>query len=478
MNCDLIARDRCDGPAKWPVPVAETPHSRAYPTGRRLPLTITEELFFEIERQAGPSNMQFEVRVAGALDEARLGAALAAAVALHPMTRLRFAAERFLFRRPQWEIMEPVATQTFAVARVHDDPAMTELRDQFFNEPIDVSAGPPLRVLLARRAGGDSVLFSIHHAIADGIGGIRFVNSVSRAYAGKADPVPDVDPLVVRDFRALLGRTAVPNRPDGSLRDHFRKFVAVRPRGASCAPVSGICTTILPIEKCRRLDPRRFGPDATLNDLLIAALHLTVASWNATLGAPADGIAVLVPINLRPAAWNSEVVANLIMVDRNVTTAAQRTSLESLVAAVLTQTNPMKSGAAFSTLMSRPDWLFWLITRVYTPFTLQIGRLSPLRIDERSRSKGHWLTLPCANLGRVERKIAGFGGEAGELTEFWASPPSPMPIGVGMTTIILHGRIHIGLRYDCRLFDARAAADFSGLFVEHLTALGNGSQAG
>jgi hypothetical protein len=49
----------------------------------------------------------------------------------------------------------------------------------------------------------------------------------------------------------------------------------------------------------------------TINDVLVAALHLTVHSWNTKHDAPADRIGVQMPINIRPADRLWDVVSNL-----------------------------------------------------------------------------------------------------------------------------------------------------------------------
>src|SRR3954453_11501622 len=69
----------------------------------RYRMHAVEELF-ALDHPDEPPTMQFELRVSGSLDEARLTEAIAAAVALHPMTQARQVAGRFILRPPLWEI--------------------------------------------------------------------------------------------------------------------------------------------------------------------------------------------------------------------------------------------------------------------------------------------------------------------------------------------------------------------------------------
>ncbi len=70
----------------------------------RLPFSVFEELLTIGDRPDTPSTIQTEYRFKGVLDEGRLRAAVAAAVAAHPMTRARQVSPRARLRPPQWEI--------------------------------------------------------------------------------------------------------------------------------------------------------------------------------------------------------------------------------------------------------------------------------------------------------------------------------------------------------------------------------------
>jgi NRPS condensation-like uncharacterized protein len=55
-----------------------------------------------------------------------------------------------------------------------------------------------MRFLPARTPGSDKLLAAAHHAASDGIGTLRLMTSLARAYAGRPDPTPDIDPVASR----------------------------------------------------------------------------------------------------------------------------------------------------------------------------------------------------------------------------------------------------------------------------------------
>jgi NRPS condensation-like uncharacterized protein len=451
-------------PSAETVPRASTPNSDSSRCVR-IPVNILEEIFLFLDRPGEPATMQFEFRVEGTIDEIRMRAALERAFAMHPMMQVALAARRYLLRPPLWEMPAPRSSDLLDVLECSNDQELAAIRDEFYSRPIDFSQAPWARALIVHRPGGDSVLLSIHHAIADGIGSLRFVNSVTRSYASAADPVPSIDPLTVRDFRSHVVKRAPRAAPPDDVTGRIADFTG---ETSTPGPGYGVCHTVLSSETCRRLNPSQYGDAVTLNDLLVAALHLSIAEWNANRGQTSEAIALLVPVNLRPAEWYSDVVVNLVFSERIVSSAEQRSSAAKTVTAVARQTARLRDGHGFARVLTRPVWFRRVIAGFILPAMLYLGRYLP------GRDRGPWVTMLTANLGRIETKVADLGGEAGELTEFWSSPPAPMPMGIAMTTVILRGRLHISVRYHRALLDAEAARAFSALYSETIIKLGRG----
>jgi NRPS condensation-like uncharacterized protein len=340
-----------------------------------------------------------------------------------------------------------------------DESALAAARVEFYDRPIGLRRAPALRVLLVHQPGGDSLMLNAHHAITDGVGALRLLHSVARAYSGRPDPIPPVDPLEVRDPKTFYGsatrrrfpKLEPPRTPTGA-----RAFIA--PEGARLGSGYGFLHVTLPAEQVRRLDPRRFEPSATVNDLLLAALHLAIVEWNARRHHRCDCIAVFMPTNSRPPEWRDELVVNHTAGGKITSTPEQRATSAALMASVAEQTRWIKSGSAAAAVFDRPYWVLNL-----TPLLLpMISFLLGDRVEN---------TAVLSNLGRLH-EVPGFGTEAGEVTEFWFSPPCGMPMGLSVGVAAVQGRLHLAFRYRRALFDETAARHFADLVLECLLRLG------
>jgi NRPS condensation-like uncharacterized protein len=428
----------------------------------RVPFSIGEEILHFADSADEPMNNQFEVRVAGAFDEERLRKAIVAALRVHPIARARRVAPRFLFRAPQWEIGEAAAADVLSVIECESDSDLNAARGDFYNKRIGIEEAPALRFLLARRPGGDALLLSASHAITDGLGVMRLFRSVARAYAGVADPVPDVDPLAARHLKRQFGGdfpprankaprlTTIPGRPS---------FIAPDKRDHDAGYVFSHVS--VPSEQRRRLNPARFCPGATLNDLLLAALHHAIAVWNARLGQPCDTTSVLMPVSLRPREWYNEVVGNLVMSGEVISTPEQRSSSAALLKAVTEQTQRIRSGDRFASVLGTPAWL-------YNQFPLI---LLLLRFVTRDRGRS---AAVLTFMGRIERDAPDFGPDAGEITEVWGTPPAVSPLGLSIGAGHYHGRLFLTFRFRRAVLDDAAARRFSSTFVESLMEFAEG----
>lgn len=221
----------------------------------------------------------------------------------------------------------------------------------------------------------------MNHAAADGIGSLRVLCSIARAYAGQADPVPDVDPLTPRDPAAAFfpgGGFGGPVRRGlallRELHEAAGKWTRVAPEGGEDRPGYGFHRVALTAEQTAAFVGGH-PAGVTVHDLLLAALHLTVEEWNAEHRVSAGRIGVMMPVNLRPRAWWHEVVGNARV-----------------------QRLPLRLRRALASLLSRD------------PF-VPTGVLS--------------------NLGRVDEPLS-FGPEVGEVAEVWFSPPAKTPSGLAV----------------------------------------------
>ena len=291
------------------------------------------------------------------------------------------------------------------------------------------------------------------------MGALRFLHSVARAYSGRPDPVPAVDPLAVRDPAAAsvaVARRRFPKADPPSTPTGARAFLA--PEGARRGLGFGFLLATVPADECRHLDPRRFDPSATINDLLLAAIHLAVAAWNVRRHRRCDCVAVFMPANSRPPEWRNELVINCTVGGKILSSPQQRATAEALMAVVTEQTRWIKSGRAAAALLDRPSWLLNLIPLLLPMISFLMGD----RVEN---------TAVLSNLGRID-DLPSFGDEAGAPAELWFSPPCGMPMGLSVGVAGVQGRLHVAFRYRRALFDDGAARRFADLFLECLLRLG------
>jgi NRPS condensation-like uncharacterized protein len=428
----------------------------------RVPFSLVEEITGRHDRAPNPMTMHAEFRLSGRLDPDRLRLALGRALAAHPMTRARMVAGRRLLRPPLWEVAERVEADCLDTLRYEDESALDAARLALINRPIDLRHAPALRVLLAQGPDGDSLLAVGSHVMCDGLGLNRFVHSVARAYAGRPDPLPDADPIAVRDLRTLfrlsdVAKHRAPTRPntlEGPL-----EFLAADPSPAPDRPGYGLARLDLPDAQRRTLNPRRFGPASSWNDLLLVGLHLAIAAWNAHHGATPGRIAVFMPLSLRPIDWFNQVVANLTLGGNTTSTPDQRAEVPRLAASVLDQTQWMKAGGGLSKLLETRDLVYKNLP-VLLPLIFRF-------LGDRGK---HSAVL--TYFGKVDGTLPDFGPEAGEVLDAWGSPPVVDPPGLAIAASLYRGRLIASFRYRRSRLGDEAAARFARLYLETLLALG------
>lgn len=178
--------------------------SREHEVPAPLALSAVDEMIMHLQDARSPWNVQVELAVEGRLDEARLHQAVLACTRRHPLARARLAPWRRSDRTYWWRFAEEADVCPVRLARCVDEAAVEELRRQLHGERIDLGTSPGFRVVLARCPTRDLVLLSVNHVVADGVGALRLMQSIGRAYRAVDDPL-DPSPLhEARDLQALL----------------------------------------------------------------------------------------------------------------------------------------------------------------------------------------------------------------------------------------------------------------------------------
>jgi NRPS condensation-like uncharacterized protein len=430
--------------------------SRESTCERRVPFSVVDEAVHLLDNEVEPWSIQLEVRVEGHLDEARLRAALAEALARHPMARARKATSRLRDNRFQWEITRVPDLDPFSTVDCPDDDALADTRADLQSIAIPLIESPPLRVRLARHPDGDLVMLNVKHTAIDGFGSIRVLRSVARAYWGLPDPQPDLELEATRDLRDSLAaedsaerRRRIATLLD-KLRDEVQPTARLVPDGGTEKPGYAFHHASLSPETTNALSAVEGG---TVNDVLLAALHLALAGWNDDHGAPARRIGVMLPVNLRPEEWWEEMAGNFSLNVRVATSARERESPEDVLRAIADQSNRIKKGGTGASLMevlgglpSLPVWAK--------------QSLSPLLAFSGDRLVD---TALLSNLGAIDEPPE-FGPDAGATTQMWFSAPCRMPLGLSIGTVTVGGRLHVSYRYRHPQFDAEAATRFAATY--------------
>lgn len=338
-----------------------------------------------------------------------------------------------------------------------------EVRSRFYARAPELHRSPVFAVAVVRETVGDRLLLNFHHAAFDGMGGLRLLLSLARAYAGEPD---EVGGPPIEEARNLKGVAGSRDLFDVLIRARGLAKPAIdRKRTTRVAPDGGspdgprFVFAPLTIESDEMATAVARRPEgATVNDLAMAALALTILQWNRTHDVPAaDSVSVNMPVNFRPTAWSTEVISNFASYLAIVLRVDEVTDLEKATAIVAGITGPLKqSGAA--------GWVVDLLEGgKVLPAMLkrQLQLLLPLVEDRFVES------VCLSNLGRVD--VPAFGGEAGDTTEVWFSPTaamSVMPIGVGL--VGFGGTLRAMFRGDGRTIGGEALGRFAALYRDTL----------
>ncbi|HEX2273202.1 MAG TPA: hypothetical protein VHG90_04950 [Acidimicrobiales bacterium] len=430
----------------------------------RFPFTVVDDIVHHLDTPLEAWSIETEVAVEGRLDDDRLRQAVGEALARHPMARARCIPARGTERSYTWELTEAPDLDPLVVVDCPDDAALGTLRDRLQSLSVPLAESPPLRMRLAHHPGGDRLMLNANHAAFDGFGCVRLLQSIGRAYTGDDDPQPDVDLADARDVERHLSADDSTVRLErlktlaDKLRDLAEAPARVAPEGGEEEAGYRIVHRSVPPEGAQRLS--EIDHPGTVNDVLMAGLHLAIAAWNAEHGTNTGRVSVLMPMNLRPKEWSQEVVTNFVLMTRVSTTPADRISPSATLAAITGQTEHVKqwgTGASAIELLGRSARLpLWMKQSISPLLRLTGNRL----VD----------TALLSNLGKIPDPPA-FGSDAGPTTGLWFSAPARLPCGVSIGTASLGGALHLSVRVRRPLLGPDASQRFTDTFVAELARL-------
>src|SRR4051794_24173772 len=166
-------------------------------------LNVLDELYLHLDREAEPWSVHLEIRCDRRLDAERLEAAVREAALRHPIARARLGPSRFTDVRYDWGIAAELETIDLEEVECDSAADVDRAREELLSRTPSLEDPGPFSLLLAHQPDGDAIVLNLHHAAGDGLAALRLMGSIARAYGGEDDPVPELDPLEVRDIRAL-----------------------------------------------------------------------------------------------------------------------------------------------------------------------------------------------------------------------------------------------------------------------------------
>jgi NRPS condensation-like uncharacterized protein len=418
-------------------------------------LNILDELYLHLDRSDEPFSVHMEVQVDGRVDGTRLRGAIAEAASRHPIARARLSDVRGTDRRYHWEVEEGLEDFPLEVL----DSGLREERSRLLSFSVPLEESPPFAMSLVHGSGGDSIVMNMRHAAGDGMSAMRLMASTLRAYGGEEDPMPDVDPLAVRDIQEIVGAGSIAERVGRvrALVEHVARFATpptrIAPQGGD-DDLPGYDFELLRFgagEAERIMGLKRDG--ATANDVLLGALAVAIRRWNEEHGQGSGRIALMMPVNLRPKEWQFDFIGNYASY---VTVHIPEDSQEELGSAI--------AAAAESTRRIKDDGIAGLIVDLLEfPTVLPTG--IKRRLEQLIPLTGNMVvdTAVLSNLGKLDA-LPRLDDEAGDVKAIWFSPPGRMPLGASFGVATMNGEMFVTLRYRRALFDAAGAAEFGALY--------------
>ncbi len=466
---------------------------------------VPDELTCYYDRPAEPANVHLEIRVPGRLDESVLRASVRAVLAAEPGIRARRRPAGRWRRSYYWEFPPVADADPVHVIAYGDQADLDRQRDTFLSQSPSLDTAPPLRFLLASGPGGASLILNAHHACFDGLSCLRLLRNVAEEYsaaqetaraagacpvtsatraapaspvtsparaaqaspvtsparAAQASPVTNPAPAAGRLAGRPAGRPAAAAGPlPATSASRLRRGGAITRiapgQGLSRAtPLPGYGVYLLTWDGLAVTDSLR-SAGASVNDLLIAALMITISEWNESRGAARGRIRITMPVGdpaqgSRDGQWAN--LSRLTAITARVTAA---TAAAELLREVARQTRYAKD---------HPGPQVDLVSRALAAAPVPVA-VKSLLLRTALRVAGPLFcdTSLVSNLGVIEAPAFG----AASAADVWFSTSAHMPRGLSLGAVTIGGQLRLTFRYRRCLFLAGDAAEFAGRYVKVL----------
>ena len=451
---------------------------------------VPDQLTCYYDRPAEPANVHVEVRVPGRLNESAIRASVQAVLAAEPGLRARRSPAGGWRHSYYWEFPAAPDADPVLAATHADQPGLDAQRDAFLSQAPPLDLSPPLRFLLTSGPGGDCLILSAHHARFDGLSCLRLLRCVAGEYgtraaaAGRA-PLPAADsgrqPAAGRTAPGPartapgsartapgLARTALGAAPAAA--EHRAPAARVpRPGGGRIARIEsgqggsgrslpGYGAHLMSWDGLAVSDRLR-ACGASVNDLLISALVLTIADWNESRD-PRRGrggsIRITMPVGERAQGGQDGQWANRSRLTAATVSASSAARPADLLGEVARQTGRAKE---------RQGAQVGLASRILATAPVPVAaKHLILRAALRIAGPLFCDTSLVSNLGQVEAPAFG----AMTAAEIWFSTSAHMPRGLSLGAVTAGGSLRLTFRYRRALFSAADAAEFAARYAKAL----------
>ena len=421
---------------------------------------LADELTCYYDRPAEPANVHLEARVPGRLDPAAISTGVSAVLASQPriMSRRRQGSWQ---RRYYWEFPVPASADPVLITAYTGQEDLDKQRDAFLSTSPSLADAPPLRFMLASGAGGDHLILNAHHAAFDGLSCLRLMHEVAAAYrseAGSGEARASLPPVLdakrAPAMEPVRSRRASAGRPDAT-RARIGKTARIAPGSDTDRNRPGYGAHLVTWDEVAVTDSlRRAG--FSVNDLLIAALMITISDWNQARGRGTGQIKITMPVGDKRQAGSHGRWANLSRLTSVAAWVAAGSRPDDVIAGVASQTRAAKERAG-----PQLDLASRVLAATPLPVTVKHMLLrSALRVA------GPFLcdTSLVSNLGVVEPLTFG----ATPATEVWFSTSAHMPRGLSLGAVTAGGALRLTFRYRRALMSGTDAAEFAAAYAKAL----------
>lgn len=439
-----------------------------------LPLSPFEAYMVADDSPRYPMTVVVAAEFEGIFEPGALQAAVDEILPRHPLLSSR------VIRTPHGHAWEPVAGASCPVTLLaaDDPPPQPPAR-------IDLTRQVGLRLHLRQAGSRAEVVMVFHHACTDAQGGVTFLADVLAAYATRVDPdhgsgppardlellrtratlggdgesgtatAPGLGPLITEAWRWLRGRPApiAPETPGPS---------AEEPEPWGFPEFQHHTFGVDETAALRRLAHAR---DASLNDLLLAELMMTISAWNEENGGTTkDPLRVCMPQTLRDDAAAPAPAMNAIGYSFLTRDSTELRDPDALLASIQEETTFIKR---------------WRLGAVFNR-GLEWGLKVPGLVRWTTRDSRCLSTVVLSNLGDPMRPFCeGLQTAEGQVTaggvrlvRLLFTPPVRSNTRVALGVTETAGRLSVAARFDPYVFTPASGRRFLQRYVQRLETRG------